>query len=161
MTGTGRVLRLLSRDVYTNLAAEEILFQHGPPNSIIFYINRASVVLGRTQNVFVEANVAHAAAHGVEIARRRSGGGYIVANGLKISGNAYRISRDRAYHHGTVLVRSDLDSLRSALRSPIRDRIKALGTSSVRSPVANIIDFCPGVNVDDVVDAIARSVGAQ
>lgn len=206
MAGGRRLLRLLSRDVYTNLATEEVLFQRGPANAILFYVNRSSVVLGRTQNAFVEADVEHAEAHGVAIARRRSGGGCvmhdegnlnfcfvsarsefdkfynaelvssvlrdsfgvptavndradIVANGRKISGNAYRISRDRAYHHGTVLVNSDLGTLRRALRSPIRDRITALGTPSVRSPVANIIDFCPGVNVNDVVDAVASHVG--
>lgn len=203
-----RVLRLRSPDVFANLAAEEALFRRGAPHQLLFYVNAPCVVLGRTQNPFVESDIGHAETNSLSIARRRSGGGCvvhdtgnlnfcfvrpraehsalenaelvagvlrekfevpaavneradIVVEGRKISGAAYRIAGERAYHHGTLLVDSDLDALRKAIRPPLKGRIEALGTKSVSSPVANVADFAPGVVIDDVVGAVAeRYAGA-
>jgi lipoate-protein ligase A len=41
----------------------------------------------------------------------------IKVNGLKISGNAEHVHRNRVLHHGTLLFSSDMESLRSSLRS--------------------------------------------
>ncbi len=74
---TARALWFTGREVYTNLAAEERLFRTLPTGSALFYENGPSVVMGRTQNVLVEANVSAAARGGYAIARRRSGGGCV------------------------------------------------------------------------------------
>lgn len=202
--GLSRVMRLTSRDVFTNLAAEERLFQYGPQRSLLFYVNRECAVLGRTQNPFKEVDVAYAAEQNIAIARRRSGGGTVVhdegnlnfcfvrprhlhdphenaklvaavlrdefgikavvnhradilVDGMKVSGAAYRISRDRAYHHGTLLINSDLDRLRRVLKSPLSSSLTALGTASVSSPVTNLREHssCP-IDAISVIEAVAE-----
>ncbi|CAN8072375.1 unnamed protein product [Agarophyton chilense] len=62
----------------------------------------------------------------------------ILVDEMKVSGAAYRITGSRAYHHGTLLVNSDLAQLSRVLRSPLRDEVHASGASSVRSKVTNI-----------------------
>ncbi|KAI0562207.1 Lipoyltransferase/lipoate-protein ligase [Gracilaria domingensis] len=62
----------------------------------------------------------------------------ILVEGMKVSGAAYRITGKRAYHHGTLLVDSDLARLSRVLRSPLRGELHASGTQSVRSKVTNI-----------------------
>lgn len=74
----GRLIRLTSKNVFTNLAAEERLFQRTSGRSLLFYVNSECAVLGRTQNPFKEVDVAYAAEHRIPIARRRSGGGTVV-----------------------------------------------------------------------------------
>ena len=59
----------------------------------------------------------------------------------KISGSAYKITRDRALHHGTCLLNSpNLSSISNYLRSPATPFMKGRGVDSVPSPVANIAD---------------------
>ncbi|CCG82043.1 Lipoate-protein ligase A [Taphrina deformans PYCC 5710] len=55
----------------------------------------------------------------------------------KCSGSAYKISKDRAYAHGTMLLASDLGNLGPALR-PASYGIVGNGVESVRSKVANL-----------------------
>lgn len=75
-----RVLRLLSRCPFQNLATEEALFAALPPDGrlLLFYENAPAVVVGRTQNPFYEADLAHAATAPLAVLRRRSGGGAVV-----------------------------------------------------------------------------------
>lgn len=57
----------------------------------------------------------------------------------KISGSAFKLTRQRALHHGTCLLDTpNIDRLGFFLRSSARDYIKAKGVESVRSPVANV-----------------------
>lgn len=81
MVGLGRaqarVVRLLGKDVHWNQAAEECLFRVLPNGSAILYENTHGVVMGRTQNPLVEADVARCGRLGHAIARRRSGGGTV------------------------------------------------------------------------------------
>ena len=59
--------------------------------------------------------------------------------GYKVSGSAYKVSKDIAYHHGTMLLGSNLDKLRRALKVEGRLMIKDKGVDSVRaSHVANV-----------------------
>ncbi|PJF17081.1 hypothetical protein PSACC_03105 [Paramicrosporidium saccamoebae] len=58
----------------------------------------------------------------------------------KVSGSAYRLTRERAYHHGTMLINSDLNMLTKCLDSPVKEEMRASGAaiSSVISSVGNI-----------------------
>lgn len=58
---------------------------------------------------------------------------------LKVSGSAYKLTRQRALHHGTCLLTCrDLSRISQLLHSPARPFIKARGVDSVRSPVGNV-----------------------
>jgi lipoate-protein ligase A len=62
---------------------------------------------------------------------------------LKVSGSAYKLTRQRALHHGTCLVNSpNMGRISDYLRSPARHFIKGRGTDSVRSPVGNLFPAC-------------------
>lgn len=58
---------------------------------------------------------------------------------LKVSGSAYKMTRQRSLHHGTCLLASaDLSRISQYLRSPSRPFIRARGVESVRSPIGNV-----------------------
>lgn len=58
---------------------------------------------------------------------------------LKLSGSAFKLSRVRALHHGTLLYSSPyLNLISDLLRSPGRDFIFSKGVVSVRSKVGNL-----------------------
>jgi len=76
----------------------------------------------------------------------------ILVDGKKISGSAYRISGDKAYHHGTLLVDADLKKLTEYLSSGLSIS-EAKGTKSVSSFVANITDCNPAISYEKVYHA--------
>lgn len=58
---------------------------------------------------------------------------------LKVSGSAYKLTRQRSLHHGTCLLASaDLPGISQYLRSPSRPFLNARGVESVRSPIGNV-----------------------
>ena len=67
----------------------------------------------------------------------------ILAHGLKISGNAGHVYKNRVLHHGTLLFDTDLPQLRSSL-SGNSGRYISRAVQSNRAPVANIRDFLSG-----------------
>lgn len=170
-----------------NLAFEHYLFENSQLPCLLLYRNRPSVIIGRNQNPWLEADLSHLEAHDIGLFRRYSGGGTVyhdlgntnycymmprqefdrdttaqrlvtalrsagldvalnarhdvivnTASGWKkCSGSAYKISKDRAYAHGTMLLSSNLETLGPALRA--RDwGIKGNGVESVRSKVSNL-----------------------
>jgi lipoate---protein ligase len=59
---------------------------------------------------------------------------------VKISGSAFKLTRGRALHHGTLLFSSpNLHRISELLRSPGRGYIHAKGVESVRSKVGNLM----------------------
>ncbi len=72
------------------------------------------------------------------IAARFEGKNDIRANGLKISGNAEHVYKNRLLHHGTLLFDADLDMLGEAMRV-VPGRYTGRSVQSVRSRVGNII----------------------
>ncbi|SCU97251.1 LAME_0F19064g1_1 [Lachancea meyersii CBS 8951] len=66
--------------------------------------------------------------------------GDIHLDGFKVSGSAFKIARGKSYHHGTMLVDSDLASFRGLLKPAHIDNVSWSGGSvdSVRSRVKNI-----------------------
>lgn len=58
---------------------------------------------------------------------------------LKVSGSAYKLTRQRALHHATTLLSSpNLHIIPQYLHSPAKKLIEAKGVESVSSPVGNI-----------------------
>jgi lipoate---protein ligase len=71
-----------------------------------------------------------------------SGRNDILAEGKKVSGNAQYATRGRMFSHGTLMFDLDIDAVVNALKVK-QDKIESKGIKSVRSRVANIIDFLP------------------
>lgn len=69
-----------------------------------------------------------------------SGRNDLLINGLKISGNAEHVYKNRVLHHGTLLFDSDLNNLGQAIKV-IPEKYKSKAVQSNRSPVANISQF--------------------
>lgn len=67
-----------------------------------------------------------------------SGRNDILVGGVKVSGTAQRIYKDRILHHGTLLFDTDLFALDEAL-CVTPEKYQANGTASVRSRVGNIL----------------------
>ncbi|BFZ53852.1 hypothetical protein PYCC9005_000883 [Savitreella phatthalungensis] len=76
----------------------------------------------------------------------------------KCSGSAFKISKDRAYAHGTLLLNSDIASVRDSLQpAMLRGKIlDAKGVGSVRSAVANV-----DVDQDVFMKALVKHLGAR
>ncbi|KAG5510970.1 hypothetical protein JKF63_06472 [Porcisia hertigi] len=70
-----------SRSIFENLAAEDSLTRGlllgKDQYLLLLYVNRPCVVVGRNQNIFQEVSLRRAAADGVSVARRASGGGTV------------------------------------------------------------------------------------
>ncbi|EMD41064.1 hypothetical protein CERSUDRAFT_111644 [Gelatoporia subvermispora B] len=71
----------------------------------------------------------------------------------KVSGSAYKIVNNRAYHHGTMLIASRLDLLGDLLHTD-KDMMDTRGVASVRSPVRNLQQYNPTVTHERFVDAV-------
>lgn len=80
----------------------------------------------------------------------------------KVSGSAYKIERQKAYHHGTMLLNSRLDVLRALLHRDV-DRlgtVEGRGVESVKSPVVNLgID--KDVFISTILDAFAEKYSPE
>lgn len=61
-------------------------------------------------------------------------------NGLKISGNAEHILRDKVLHHGTLLFDSNLDNLENAIKKD-KDHYSDKAVKSIHSQVTNISSY--------------------
>lgn len=69
-----------SNDIFTNLALEDWLYRNFDFKNhhiLLLWQNSPAVVIGRHQNPWLEANTAILPEHGIEIARRNSGGGTV------------------------------------------------------------------------------------
>lgn len=90
----------------------------------------------------------------VETGNRNS----LYINGLKISGNAEHVYKNRILHHGTLLYNSNLEILEQSIRPPdIEYTDKAV--KSVRSKVGNIADFIEDTPpVEDFAEKLFSSI---
>ena len=98
------------------------------------------------------------------IAAYFSGRNDLLADGRKFSGNAFYHSKGAAYHHGTLLVSSNIDRLQRYL-SPPKAKLETKGIASVRSRVVNLTELSPTLTVDNMkqymVQAFAEIYGTQ
>ena len=66
----------------------------------------------------------------------------LVVDGLKFSGNAEHVYRDRVLHHGTILFDSDLEQLRKCIR-PLHDHYNDRSVRSKDSRIINLRELLP------------------
>lgn len=82
----------------------------------------------------------------------------LVVDGLKFSGNAEHVYRNRVLHHGTLLFDSDLLSLRKCIR-PQHHGYVDRSIKSIDSKITNLKDHLPeGTRMQDFRNAILMQI---
>ena len=82
-------------------------------------------------------------------------------NGLKISGNAEHVFKNRVLHHGTLLFSSDLNYLNKAIKAQ-EGMFEDKAVKSNRSEVANISDFLSHqITIEEFKDRIIDFVNGK
>ena len=93
-----------------------------------------------------------------------SGRNDITANGRKFSGNAFLTRGGKTLHHGTLLIRSDVEKLTKYLCPP-KEKLAAKGVKSVRSRVINLTEINAALTADKMseymLDAFERVMGQK
>ena len=98
-------------------------------------------------NVAKQLDVIIRAVNSLGIPAITSGRNDITALGRKFSGNAFFNIKDQCYHHGTILVDVDINSLSKYLNVS-RTKLRSKGVDSVKSRVTNLIDYRPSITID-------------
>ena len=90
------------------------------------------------------------------IPAERSGRNDILVDGLKFSGNAFRINRGVGLHHGTLLVHSAFERVARYLTvSPAK--LASKGVASVRSRITNLQVIRPDITVEHLSMAMENA----
>lgn len=76
-------------------------------------------------------------------------------DGRKISGSAFKQTKDGSFHHGTFLVNSDLTKLEESLKHTMVPK-ETKSIHSVRSKVISLQEKYPGVEIPDVIEIISH-----
>lgn len=97
-----------------------------------------------------------AALAGLGVSAERSGRNDLLVDGRKISGSAFKVARERCFHHGTLLLDADLGRL-TAFLTPRKRSMQSKGIDSVRSRVANLSEFGDGIGYMEVCRALAQA----
>lgn len=77
-------------------------------------------------------------------------------NMRKFSGSAYKETKDRGFHHGTLLLNADLTRLANYL-NPDPKKLQSKGITSVRSRVTNLDSLRPDIDHIMVCEAIIEA----
>lgn len=93
-----------------------------------------------------------------------SGRNDILANGRKFSGNAYFKRGNSAYHHGTLLVKVDMQNLSKYL-NVAPQKLESNGVKSVVSRVCNLCELSPEITIaslkERLVEGFEQEYGAK
>jgi len=92
------------------------------------------------------------------IQAEKNGRNDLTIDGQKFSGHAYYKTGRQCYHHGTIMVDVDMSPLEKYLNvSPLK--LQAKGVQSVRSRVANLRDYIPGLSIPALEEALMAAFG--
>lgn len=82
----------------------------------------------------------------------------LTVGGKKFSGNAFCFRSRSAYHHGTILVNTDMEKMERYLKVS-REKIasKGVDVKSVRSRVVNLASLNPGITIEAVWQSLKET----
>lgn len=83
----------------------------------------------------------------------KTGRNDITVEGRKFSGNAFYHTDHSSYHHGTLLLRVDMENM-SRYLNVSGDKLQAKGVSSVKSRVTNLCEYCPEITVEMMAEKL-------
>lgn len=122
-------------------------------------LNFTFVARREDYDVASQTEVILQAVRALGIPAERTGRNDLTVDGRKFSGHAYYTSGDASYHHGTLMVHVALEEMGRYLK-PAPDKLAAKGVQSVRSRVANLSDFRPGLSIGEVAASLKDAFGA-
>ena len=85
-----------------------------------------------------------------------SGRNDLTVDGKKFSGNAYYFNEHAAYHHGTILINTNLNNLVEYLQVS-EEKISSKGIDSIRSRVINLKSIEVNLNVETMINSLMCS----
>ena len=96
----------------------------------------------------------------------RSEKGDLYYGGKKVSGSAYAFSRDKALHHASLLLQSELEKLDSVLKSRCSEAISGNRVFSRPAAVTNLfpnadIDFLLPSLCHAILDSLSQNMGSE
>lgn len=94
------------------------------------------------------------------ICAKLNGRNDILVDNFKISGSAYSSNEYYALHHGTLLLKVNMEKLSQVLTVDPQ-KLASKGVRSVSSRVANLIDIAPEVTKEDYEEAIYQAFYRQ
>ncbi len=107
-----------------------------------------------------QLSVILAAVRSFGIAAEFTGRNDLTVDGKKFSGNAFRMLKDRALHHGTLLINADMSAVARYLTvSP--EKMQSKGVASVAARVCNLRDYNPLVSVEEMKSALLSAFAAE
>ena len=82
----------------------------------------------------------------------------LIIDGLKISGSAMHVFKQRVLAHGTLLFNADLEKLSNALKNS-REKYTDKAIKSVKSKVANLGDYLAKMKINGLIEHLIKTVG--
>ena len=93
------------------------------------------------------------AAYGLET--EVSGRNDVLCQGRKFSGNAFSKGKHQRLHHGTILIRTDVEQLQRYLKvKPAK--LQKHGVSSVQSRVVNLSELVPEITAQNIIPPLVQ-----
>lgn len=89
-----------------------------------------------------------------------SGRNDILVEGRKFSGNAFSKGRVNDLHHGTILIKGNMEDLARYLK-PKPAKLQKHGVASVRSRVVNLSELNPEINAESLVPRLKEAFEAE
>lgn len=109
-------------------------------------------------NVDRQLDVILQAARLIGLDAQKTGRNDVTIEGRKFSGNAFYETGDFCYHHGTLLLDVNKEDM-SRYLNVSREKLQSKGVDSVRSRVANLIEFYPEITVKLMQEKMVQAFG--
>lgn len=90
------------------------------------------------------------------IVAQLSGRNDILTDGRKFSGNAFSKGKYQDLHHGTILIKGNMDDLQRYLK-PKPAKLQKHGVASVRSRVVNLSELNPEITSESIVPRLKEA----
>lgn len=114
------------------------------------------ICFDKVQNISLVQQALSSLGLKIEIGERQD----LLLAGKKVSGSAFRETKDNCFHHGTLLIQSDLNLLKRSLQAPIRKRVSK-SIPSRKSSVINLNEALPTLTIDKVQAALIHTFALQ
>lgn len=109
-------------------------------------LNFTMLMQGENFNLQKQYDVILEALKRLGVQAKKSGRNDIMADGRKVSGNAYYYSGVRAFHHGTILLNADKEKMEKYLLVS-REKLLSKGVDSIKARVANLCELLPDLSL--------------